>query len=157
MQLCLTLCDPMDCRPPGSRPWDFPAKNSGVGCPALLQGILLTHGSNLHLLTSLVLADGFFTSNTTWEALETDKELQKFAEKSLMPIIQVPPMMTRKTKIHYHLRKLISTAKSTSFQLLFSFHQFLHALKFCVSLYINFYFQRWCTNFSFLFCASLKS
>ena len=81
MQLCLTLCDPMDYRPPGSRPWDFPAKNSGVSCPALLQGILLTHGSNLHLLTSLVLADGFFTSNTTWEALETDKELQKICKK----------------------------------------------------------------------------
>ena len=81
MQLCLTLCDPMDYRPPGSRPRDFPAKNSGVGCPALLQGILLTHGSNLHLLTSLVLADGFFTSNTTWEALETDKELQKICRK----------------------------------------------------------------------------
>ena len=81
MQLCLTLCDPMDYRPPGSRPRDFPAKTSGVGRPALLQGILLTHGSNLHLLTSLVLADGFFTSNTTWEALETDKELQKICRK----------------------------------------------------------------------------
>ena len=32
------------------RPWDSPGKNTGVGCHALLQGIFLTQGSNLHLL-----------------------------------------------------------------------------------------------------------
>ena len=32
---------------------------------------------------SLVLADGFFTSGTTWEALETDKGLQKICRKVL--------------------------------------------------------------------------
>ena len=31
-------------------PWDFPAKNSGVGCHFLLQGIFPTQGLNLHLL-----------------------------------------------------------------------------------------------------------
>ena len=31
-QLCLTLCDPMDCSPPGSWPWDSPGKDTGVGC-----------------------------------------------------------------------------------------------------------------------------
>ena len=35
-QLSLTLCDPMDCSPQGSCPWDSPAKNTGVGCHALL-------------------------------------------------------------------------------------------------------------------------
>ena len=53
LQLCPTLCDPMDCSPPDSLcPWDSPGKNTGVGC-ALLQGIFLTWGSNpsrLHLL-----------------------------------------------------------------------------------------------------------
>ena len=29
--------------------WDFPGKNTGVGCHALLQGIFLTQGLNLHL------------------------------------------------------------------------------------------------------------
>ena len=29
--------------------WDFPGKNIGVGCHFLLQGILLSQGSNLHL------------------------------------------------------------------------------------------------------------
>ena len=36
-QSCLTLCEPMDCSPPGSCPWDSPGKNTGVGCHALLQ------------------------------------------------------------------------------------------------------------------------
>ena len=37
-QLCLILCDPMDCSPPGSSVhWDSPGKNTGVGCHALLQ------------------------------------------------------------------------------------------------------------------------
>ena len=44
-QLCLTLCDPMDCSPPGtSVHGDFPGKNSGVGCHALLQGNLPSPG-----------------------------------------------------------------------------------------------------------------
>ena len=37
LQLCLTLCDPIDGSPPGSRPWDSPGKNTGVGCHFLLQ------------------------------------------------------------------------------------------------------------------------
>ena len=42
---------PMDCSPPGSLcPWDFPGKNTGVGCHTRLQGIFLTQGSNPHLL-----------------------------------------------------------------------------------------------------------
>ena len=31
-------------------PWDFPGKNTGVGCHSFLQGIFPTHGSNLGLL-----------------------------------------------------------------------------------------------------------
>ena len=31
-------------------PWDFPGKNTGVGCHSLLQGIFPTQGSDLHLL-----------------------------------------------------------------------------------------------------------
>ena len=36
-QSCLTLFDPMDRSPPGSCPWDFPGKTTGVGCHFLLQ------------------------------------------------------------------------------------------------------------------------
>ena len=43
LQLCLTLCDPMGCNPPGSSVCgDSPGKNIGVGCHALLQGMLPT-------------------------------------------------------------------------------------------------------------------
>ena len=36
-QSCPTLCDPIDDSPPGSRPWDSPGNNTGVGCHFLLQ------------------------------------------------------------------------------------------------------------------------
>ena len=72
LPLCPTLCNPMDCSPPGSLcPWDAPGKNTGVGCSALLQGMFPTQGSNLHLFHLPALAGGFFTANTTWEALMT--------------------------------------------------------------------------------------
>ena len=38
LQSCPTLCYPIDGSPLGSpRPWDFPGKNTGVGCHFLLQ------------------------------------------------------------------------------------------------------------------------
>ena len=50
-QLCLTLCDPVDCSLPGSSVHgDSPGKNTGVGCHGLLQGIFLTQGLNPCLL-----------------------------------------------------------------------------------------------------------
>ena len=50
-QSCPTLCDPMDCSPPGSFVHgDSPGKNTGVGCHAILQGIFPTQGLNLGLL-----------------------------------------------------------------------------------------------------------
>ena len=46
-----TLCDPMDCSPPGSSVHgDSPGQDTGVGCHALLQGIFPTLGSNPGLL-----------------------------------------------------------------------------------------------------------
>ena len=50
-QSCPTLCDSMDCSPPGSSVHgNFPGKNTAVGCHALLQGIVPTHGLNPGLL-----------------------------------------------------------------------------------------------------------
>ena len=41
--MCLTLCDPMDYSLTRFlHPWDFPGKNTGVGCHFLLQEIFLT-------------------------------------------------------------------------------------------------------------------
>ena len=49
-QLCLPLCNPTDCSPPGSSLWNSPGKNTGVGCHFLLQGVFPTQRLNLHLL-----------------------------------------------------------------------------------------------------------
>ena len=45
---CPTLCDPVDCSPPGSSVHEI-LQNTGAGCHFLLQGILPTQGSNSHL------------------------------------------------------------------------------------------------------------
>ena len=50
-QLCLSLCDPMDCTLPGSSVHgESPVKNTGVDCHALLQRIFPTQGLNSGLL-----------------------------------------------------------------------------------------------------------
>ena len=54
VQPCPTLCNPMDCSPPGSSVrGDSPGMNTGVGFHFLLQGIFPTQGSNLGLLQLL--------------------------------------------------------------------------------------------------------
>ena len=50
-QSCLTLCNPMDCSPPGSIVHrDSPGKNTGVGLPCPPPGDLPNQGSNPSLL-----------------------------------------------------------------------------------------------------------
>ena len=49
-QSCPTLCDPMDCSPPGFCPWNSPGKNTGVDCHPLLQRKFPTQGLNPGLL-----------------------------------------------------------------------------------------------------------
>ena len=58
-QSCLTLCDSRDSRL--LCPWDFPGKNTGVGCHFLFQEILPTQ------VSSPALAGRFFTICTTRE------------------------------------------------------------------------------------------
>ena len=62
VQLCLTLCDPVDCSPPGSFPWDLLGKNTVMGYHFLLQGIFPTQGLNLQSLASPALAGEFFAT-----------------------------------------------------------------------------------------------
>ena len=46
-QSCLTLCNPMDCTPPGSSVHGgSPGKNIGVGCHAILQEVFPIQGLN---------------------------------------------------------------------------------------------------------------
>ena len=68
-QLCSTLCDPMDCSPASLLcPWDFPGKNTGMGCCALFQGIFPTQGLN----TCLLHCRQILYHYATWEA-HTDR------------------------------------------------------------------------------------
>ena len=67
LQLCPTLCDPMDCSLPGSSVHGIlQARILGVGCHALLQAIFPTQGLNLCLPA---LTGGFFTTGTTWDLI----------------------------------------------------------------------------------------
>ena len=59
-QLCLTLLQPYGPWPTRLlSSWDFPRKNTGVGCQFLFQGIFLTQGLNPFPCISCI-ADGFF-------------------------------------------------------------------------------------------------
>ena len=61
LQLCLTLCNPMDCSPPGfSVPGSLPARILEWVAMLSSRGIFLTQGLNLCI--SLALAGGFFTT-----------------------------------------------------------------------------------------------
>ena len=65
-QLCLTLCDPTDCIPPGSSvPAIFPGKITGVCYHFLLQGNLPNPGIKL---ASPALVVGFFITESPGES-----------------------------------------------------------------------------------------
>ena len=52
IQLCPTLCEPLDCSPPGfSVNGDSPGKNTGMSCHALLQGIFWWYRQTLSHLS----------------------------------------------------------------------------------------------------------
>ena len=75
LQSCPTLCDSMDCSPPGSSA-GFSSKNlmgfsrqeywSGLPCPP--PGALPDPGIELASLMSPALAGAFFTTSATWKA-----------------------------------------------------------------------------------------
>ena len=80
----------VDCSPPGSSVHgDSPGENIGVGCHALLQGIVRTQGLNPCL--SPALAGGFFTSSITWEA-PTGFEIILFPAH--FPFFLIPPVLS---------------------------------------------------------------
>ena len=80
-QLCLTLCDPMDCT------WNSPGQNTGMGSLSLLQGLFPTQGLNLRLFMSPALAGEFFTISSTWEA-QSESESHSALSDSLHGILQ---------------------------------------------------------------------
>ena len=67
---CPTLCDPVDCSPPGSTclSMGFSQQKYWSGLPFPSPGDLPHPGIKSVSLTSPTLAGGFFTTSTTWEA-----------------------------------------------------------------------------------------
>ena len=56
VHLCVTLCNPVDCSPPGSSVHgDSPGKNTEVGCHVLLQGLFPTQGDVVRSLNAILI------------------------------------------------------------------------------------------------------
>ena len=72
LQLCLTLCDPMDCNPPGSSVHGILQARTLEWVAIPPPGDLPDPGIEPTSLTSPALAGRFFTTNATWEALDSD-------------------------------------------------------------------------------------
>ena len=67
-------------------PWDSPGKNTGVCCHSLIQGMFPTQGWILHLLCLLppALAGRFFSTSTTWKALDPCMHIWIFLQDILL-------------------------------------------------------------------------
>ena len=92
-QLCPTLCDPVECNPPGSPVHgDFPGKNTGVGCPALLQGIFPIQGSNPGLLHCRRILYGlsYQGSSDTVVLAKTEEFFSELVQKTQMNFLVNP-------------------------------------------------------------------
>ena len=69
LQSCLTLCNPMECRPPGSSILGFSRQEYWCGLAHPPPGDLPDPGIEPTSLMSPALAGRFLTTSTTWEAL----------------------------------------------------------------------------------------
>jgi len=87
-QLCPTLCDPINCSPPGSSVHgNSPGKNTGVGCHALLQGIFPTQGSNVGLLHCRQILYQLSYQGSLRDALLTSKSVWHFNHNSYLILV----------------------------------------------------------------------
>ena len=96
-QLYPILCDPMDYSLPGSSVHgDSPGKNTGMGCPALLQGIFPTQGLNPGLLHCRQILYHLSHQGRPLTLTSLDKCLFSECIKSLlcMPVCQVTSVVS---------------------------------------------------------------
>ena len=68
LQLCPTLCDPMDCSPPGSSVLGILQARILQGLPCPPPGDFPDPGIKPMFHMSPAFGGGFFTTSTTWEA-----------------------------------------------------------------------------------------
>ena len=110
LQLCLTLCDPVDHSPPGSSvTGDSPGKNTGVGCHALLQGNLPNPGIESR---SPALQEDSLPSEPPGKPIHIFKSSKKIAPRRpvhIQPVsVALPPgkeILSSKQDQHWHSRK----------------------------------------------------
>ena len=86
LQLCLTLCDPVDCSPL-SMSFSRQEYWSGLPCPP--PGDLPHPGMEPMSLMSFALAGGFFTTSATWEASLLVRKV-KVKSLSHVPLFATP-------------------------------------------------------------------
>ena len=116
-------------------PWDFPGKNSGVGCHFLLQGIFLTQGWNPHLLPSRQILycratrEACLPHYHIWKKKKNQKHLKLYMQK----------------KIHKHVKSIILGIWGwVGYVVLYIVPCFLFLKSFqfaCISVIIKIYFK----------------
>ena len=90
-QLCLALCDPMDCQLVRLLcPWDVPGKNTGVGCHFLLQGSSPPR-NRTHIPYVLYIAGGLFTAEPPGKPIVVYTPQQFFEKDSFLSTIFISP------------------------------------------------------------------
>ena len=88
----------MDCSLPGFLClWDFPDKNTGVGCHFLLQGIFLTLGSNPKVFATLWIAarQASLSITNSWSSLRLTSIESVMPSSHLIlcrPLLLLPPI-----------------------------------------------------------------
>ena len=88
LQSCPTLCDLVDCSPPGFYVHGILQSRTLGGLPFPSQGIFPTQGSNLCLM-SPAFSSRFFKNNTTWKSprLPASKRKQTFLSTNLASLL----------------------------------------------------------------------
>ena len=100
LQLCATLCHPIDCGLPGSSAHgDSPGKDTGVGCHSLLQGIFPTQGSYPRLLCLLHWQVGSLATCQNRNAIYL---LVAPSSPTLLPVLVSFPSGQTITSVHLH-------------------------------------------------------
>ena len=94
LQLCPTLCDPMDCSPPGSSVHGILQARvlEWVACPP--PGDLPDPGIEPSSLVSPALAGGFFTTSATWEAIYIYTHIWRHKRRGFNPWVGNIPLAT---------------------------------------------------------------
>ena len=94
LQLCLTLCDPVDSSPPDSSLIGFSMQEHWSGLPFPPPRDLPYPGIKYMSLLSPVLAGRFFTTSTSWKPCPPSGNLSNPGIKTRSPALQADSLLT---------------------------------------------------------------